>query len=87
MKELLTGNQGTMGHGACCTTERMLVRSESMDIVIKRMSVHVDDKEKPQEQLASGSNLSGRNEMAESTRSMLHIHNYCGMGTIRQADH
>lgn len=50
MKELLAGNQyGTMHNGACCATEQMLVRSESMDIVIKRMSVHVDDKEKPQE--------------------------------------
>lgn len=59
MKELLAGNQyGTRHNGACCATERMLVRSESMDIVIKRMSVHVDDKEKPQEQFVSGSNLS-----------------------------
>lgn len=36
MKELRAGNQyGTRHNGARCTTERMLVRSESMDIVIE----------------------------------------------------
>lgn len=57
-KLLLEANKGQGTAVARCTTEQMLVRSDSMDIVIKRLAIHFNDKQKPEEQFPSGSNLS-----------------------------